>query len=244
MVEIATKPADKEAFSLKGSLFTLTVLQLYSNDRVMIDDQLTQAVTASPKFFRHAPIVIDLSQLVGTNIDFAELNQLLRKHLLIPVGVRGGTPTQHQQAQQANLAVLPDSKANATLASRKLQAKPTLTPSKPDNNNARQTVLINTPVRSGQQIYAEKGDLIVTATVSNGAELIADGHIHVYGTLRGRALAGAAGNTDAVIFCHNLQAEMVSIAGRYRLQAENVPITNPNNVKIYLANGRICIDNY
>ncbi|MAB25605.1 MAG: septum site-determining protein MinC [Pseudomonadales bacterium] len=77
--------------------------------------------------------------------------------------------------------------------------------------------LITEPVRSGQQVYARGGDLIVMAPVSAGAELLADGHIHVYGPLRGRALAGVQGNTEARIFCQNLEAELVSIAGQYKV---------------------------
>ncbi len=238
----AVATTDKEAFQLKGSLFTLSVLQLYTGDIATIDTQLSQTIATSPKFFHYAPIVIDLSQLdEDTNIAFTELNQLLRQHHLIPVGIRGGTASQHQDAQQVGLATLAESKANATLASRQLQPKATTTS---DNTIVRKTKWVDTPVRSGQQIYAEDGDLIVTATVSNGAEIIADGHIHVYATLRGRAVAGAAGDTSAVIFCHDLQAEMVSIAGRYRLHAETASTHPQQNVKVYLVNGRVCIENY
>ena len=101
--------------------------------------------------------------------------------------------------------------------------------------------MINTPVRSGQQIYAEGVDLIIAASVSNGAEVIADGHIHIYGTLRGRALAGASGDKKAMIFCRHLQPEMVSIAGQYRLYDETNRVSC-ENAKVYLAEGRVCID--
>jgi septum site-determining protein MinC len=82
--------------------------------------------------------------------------------------------------------------------------------------------LITRPVRSGQRVYAAGGDLSVVAPVSSGAELIADGNIHVYGPLRGRAMAGLNGNTQARIFCQNLQAELISVAGHYRV-SENIP---------------------
>ena len=111
---------DKEAFQLKGSLFTLSVLQLYTHDFEHIKAQLLQVVATSPKFFRHAPIVLDLSQLDGrSDCDFATLCTLLREHHFVPVGVRGGSANQHQKAQTIGLAVLPDNKANATLASRR-----------------------------------------------------------------------------------------------------------------------------
>jgi septum site-determining protein MinC len=80
---------------------------------------------------------------------------------------------------------------------------------------------VTQPVRSGQQVYAKDADLIILASVGTGAELLADGHIHVYGTLRGRALAGIQGDEQARIFCSQLQAELVSIAGQYRMPDPN-----------------------
>ena len=84
-------------------------------------------------------------------------------------------------------------------------------------SSAAPTMIITTPVRSGQQIYAKDADLIITSVVGHGAEVIADGNIHIYGTLKGRALAGARGNTQARIFCHELSPELISIAGTYWL---------------------------
>ena len=228
----------KDAFQLKGSLFTLTVLQLLDTNSELITDQLEKAIAKSPKFFQHAPIVIELSQLNESEqmIDFAALRSTLCEHNLIPVGVRGGNAKQHQHAQLAGIAVLPDNKANAALASRG-QTKPK------SPSDLKKTKMITTPVRSGQQIYAENCDLIITGSVGNGAEVIADGNIHIYGTLRGRALAGANGDQSANIFCRSLQAEMVSIAGRYRLPDDNKTSALPKtDVRIYLSDGRICID--
>ncbi|MGZ9034790.1 MAG: septum site-determining protein MinC, partial [Rhodospirillales bacterium] len=98
------------------------------------------------------------------------------------------------------------------------------------------------PVRSGRQIYAQGADLIVLASISPGAELIADGHIHVYGALRGRALAGIGGNTDARIFCRSLEAELVSVAGYWRVR-DDIPeelIGKP--VQIYLGKEQVIIE--
>ncbi len=86
-----------------------------------------------------------------------------------------------------------------------------------DESPAQPTKIITTPIRSGQQIYAQGGDLLILAPVSTGAEVIADGHIHIYGPLRGRALAGVSGNENARIFCDSLEAELVSIAGYYKV---------------------------
>jgi septum site-determining protein MinC len=106
------------------------------------------------------------------------------------------------------------------------------------------TITIDKPVRAGQQIYAEHADLVVLSTVSTGAELIADGHIHIYGTLRGRALAGASGNTQARIFVQSMQAELVSIAGMYRVIDEPLaPSLYRQPVQIFLAEQRIVMKN-
>jgi septum site-determining protein MinC len=95
-------------------------------------------------------------------------------------------------------------------------------------------------VRSGQQFVAKGGDLIVTSSVSHGAELLADGSIHIYGALRGRALAGLSGDVDARIFCHSLEAELVSIAGYYRLSDAIEPVNAP--CQIFLVGEQIHIE--
>ena len=97
------------------------------------------------------------------------------------------------------------------------------------------------PVRSGTQIYARGADLVVTAAVSPGAEIIADGNIHVYGALRGRALAGAAGDVDARIFCSRLEAELVSIAGHYLVSEQLPPEQQGFPVQIALVDGRLTV---
>jgi septum site-determining protein MinC len=103
------------------------------------------------------------------------------------------------------------------------------------------TRLITTPIRSGQQIYAQGGDLVVISSVSSGAELLADGNIHVYGTLRGRALAGINGNPKARIFCQHLEAELVAIAGEFKI-FEQAPNSYPGAVQIYLKDEQLRIE--
>ena len=104
------------------------------------------------------------------------------------------------------------------------------------------TVLINTPIRTGQQVYAENADLIVTGIVNEGAEIIADGNIHVYGAMRGRALAGATGNREARIFIHSMQAELVSVAGIYRNFEQSLPEhLNRKAVQVALQDNRLVI---
>jgi len=197
-------------FRLKGGLFTLTALQLLANDYSQLEADLAAKVKQAPQFFNHTPIIIDMQLLpqVTAPIDFAGLNNLLRRYHLIPIGVKGGSPAQQQAAIQAGFAVFHDTKTEKASAE----------PEKPAVGFP--TKVITQPVRSGQQIYAAGGDLIVLAPVSVGAELLADGHIHVYGVLRGRALAGIHGDTSAHIFCQRLEAELVSVAGQYRLSEQ------------------------
>jgi len=138
---------------------------------------------------------------------------MLRGHGMIPVGVRGASDEQKVQALALELAVMPSArKSTAT--------RPQAVPAESATRGGR-ALVVEKPVRSGQRIYADAGDLVLLAGVSSGADVMAEGHIHAYGPLRGRAMAGVAGNVEARIFCRELGAELVSIAGRYRV-SENL----------------------
>lgn len=185
---------------LKGSSFTLSVLHLSDNDVDKTIHFLQEKVEQAPAFFAHAPVVINITK-VESDIDFSRLKQGISQAGMIPVGVTGCKDKRTQNlASEANFAVMSASKSPAQ-APAKMSA----------------TKIVRTPVRSGQQIYAKDSDLIVLNHVSEGAEVIADGSIHILGTLRGRAIAGASGNTGAVIICNKLNAELMSIAGHYWL---------------------------
>lgn len=202
------------AFQLKGGLFTLTTLQIFNPDLVQLKSQLIEKIQQAPNFFHHAPIVLDfkIANQPNIEIDFANLKAMLREVNLIPVAIRNATSDQIQSATKAGFAILRDTpnprdkdKLSATT-----QPAPKILSSR----------IITEPVRSGQQIYAPDGDLIVINQVSHGSELIADGSIHVYGALRGRALAGINGNQQARIFCNSLEAELVSVAGSYKMSED------------------------
>jgi septum site-determining protein MinC len=231
------------AFQLKGSLFTFTVLHLLKPDLAILSEQLAQAIKQAPKFFLRMPIVLDLQKVStdATSIDFAALLTCLREQGLVPIGIRGGNTQQQTAALQANLAVLPNTKSEP-LEIKKPQASKT-SPTKPQSTPPTTTAskVITQPVRSGQQIYARNSDLIVLAPVSPGAELIADGHIHVYGALRGRALAGVSGNQHAQIFCQSLEAELVAIAGHYWVNEDLQNSPHKEGVHIFLENDRLQI---
>lgn len=211
------------AFHLKGSMMTLTVMHLINPDPEAINKQLGRVISESPNLFRNMPVVIDLTRLKDhpPTIDFNDIIDLLREYGLIPVGVCNATDEQQQSARLSGLGTLSGS--------------PKPTASKPRANRNAETIrpmVINHPVRSGQQIYAKNTDLIIQASVSNGAEILADGHIHVYGTLRGRALAGVQGDTQARIYAMSLHAELVSIAGHYKLQ---------DGIDDYALDGPVCV---
>ncbi|WP_162045928.1 septum site-determining protein MinC [Vibrio taketomensis] len=185
---------------LKGSSFTLSVLHLSDNNVEKSIHFLQEKVEHAPAFFASAPVVINVS-LVEGDIDFVALKQGISDVGMIPVGITGSKDKRAQNlAREAGFAIMSASKSPA-------QAPAMLGPTK----------VVRTPVRSGQQIYAKDADLVVLSHVSEGAEVIADGSIHIHGTLRGRAIAGASGNTGAVIICNKLNAELMSIAGHYWL---------------------------
>mgnify|MGYP000045945326 FL=1 len=203
-------------FQLKGSMLAITVLELTQNDLQRLDQQLAVKVEQAPDFFNNTPLVLALDKLpADCNLDLPALIALCRKHGLRTLALRAGDPQIVEAAGQLDLPVLPPSGARE----RKLDiaSKAPVEPAKPAEPAYRPTRVITTPIRRGQQVYAQGGDLIVLAAVSPGAELLADGNIHVYGPLRGRALAGIKGDANARIFCQQLAAEMVSIAGHYKV---------------------------
>ena len=198
---------------LKGSSFTLSALHLVDNDISKVTNQLKDKVELAPNFFASAPIVIDISQ-VNTDINFEQLKAGIIDAGMIPVGIGGcKNKTQQTQAKAAGFAIMN--------AARPVKDEPSEflaeTLDTPVNTDKEPTLIIRTPVRSGQQIYARNRDLVILSNVSAGAEILSDGCIHIYGTLRGRAIAGASGEQSATIFCQNLQSELISVAGNYWL---------------------------
>ena len=275
---------DKPCFELKGSLFTLTVLQLFDNDLKRLETQLTERVKMAPGFFNQTPVVIDLHALdeQQQNLDFFDLREILLSLSIIPVGVKGALPAVKAPLEAAGLAILAEARHSAekTPAAQPSETEHPVpenketepqTPEAPSpeiqeaetgqaaENRGSETgsrdaaeasatpatapaKVVKQTIRSGRQVYARGGDLIIIGSVSAGAEVLADGNIHVYGTLRGRALAGVQGDQSAAIFCHSLQSELVSIAGIYLL-SEDIPedkIGAP--VQVYMHNERLEMD--
>jgi septum site-determining protein MinC len=225
--------ASQEAFKLKASLFTLTTLHLLTADAQCFHQQLKPLVDQTPRFFQQLPVILDLFSLPPScgPVDFPAIISCLRAYGLIPVGVRGGSAEQQTFAIQSGLALFANIKNESAEPSTKVNTPSLFNHSK----------LITQPVRSGQQIYAKNSDLIVIASVSPGAELLADGNIHIYGRLKGRALAGVTGNPQAHIFCQNLEAELVAIAGHYWLSEDLQKTSNSSSVQIFLEQERLHI---
>lgn len=258
---------------VQGALFTVMVVRAGMLRDPDFARELAAQVQRSPRFFRNAPVVLDLKNADGfaEAAEFAAARDLLHEHTLALVGVQNAEPAQFAAAAAAGLASFapsattpirrstrlspdspqpdspppassqPDSPGSAASGSNPPgsdSSAPAAGPAPPARAAAR---IVAEPVRSGTQIYARGGDLIITAPVSPGAEVMADGNIHVYGPLRGRALAGASGDTGARIFCTRLEAELVSIAGRY-LVSEQMPAEYQGGaVQIALDDDRLTI---
>lgn len=193
------------AVALKTAMVPLTTLQFSSTDLQTIAAELQQKQAEAPALFRHLPCAFDLQGLTPAELDLPALLPLCRQYGLLPVAVRNADSEWTDQLTQLQLADLGRGQSrNATLV-----ASPP----------PRQLKIHNGNIRSGQQLYHD-GDLVVFGMVSAGAEVLASGDIHIYGALRGRALAGAKGDEQAAIVCQQLDAELVAIAGQYRLFEE------------------------
>lgn len=205
---------------LKGSSFTLSVIHLHEAKPEVIRQALEDKIAQAPAFFQHAPVVVNVGALQGP-VNWAQLQQVISASGLRVVGISGCKDAELKaEVDRAGLPLLTEGKEKTTCSTPAAASAPAASPS--NSASVTKTRLIDVPVRSGQRIYAPNCDLIVTGHVSAGAELIADGNIHVYGMMRGRALAGASGERDAQIFSTHLAAELVSIAGEYWL-SDHIP---------------------
>jgi septum site-determining protein MinC len=204
---------------LRSATLTLIAMVLRTTDLDVLALELEQRSSLLPSLFDDEPVAIDLSRVrdAESPIDFIALVALLRRYRMVPVAARGGSPEQMAAALAVGLVEAPvggrPAREPVPVPERVVEVQ---LPPKPP-------LVIDRPLRSGQQVRAHDRDLIVLALVSHGAEVIADGHIHVYAPLRGRALAGASGNTEARIFTTTMEAQLLSIAGVYRTIDEPLP---------------------
>jgi septum site-determining protein MinC len=212
------------AFALRSAKLTTVALLLQTADPGALAAALEAQACGAAPLFENDPVIVDLAKLREADEPLAwnELLPLLRRHGMVPVAVRGGSAAQMDAAQAAGLIDAPEGQptaappaASSAPAAGPASAAPAPLP----------PMIVDRPLRSGQQVYARGTDLIVLGLVSHGAEVIADGHIHVYAPLRGRAIAGARGDASARIFATCLEAQLVSIAGIYRTSETPLPDT-------------------
>ena len=213
---------------LKSAQLSVVAMVLKTVDVAAVAAELAARSADDPEFFDNDPVLIDLSAVQAEEqpIDFAALVQLLRSHRTQPVAVRGGNPAQMQAAHAAGLVAAPDmpaARAQPREVIREVVREVQVPVEVPVPAPAPGALVVDKPLRSGQQVYARGSDLVVLAMVSFGAEVIADGSIHVYAPLRGRAMAGARGNTAARIFTTCMEPQLVSIAGIYRTTEVAIP---------------------
>jgi septum site-determining protein MinC len=219
---VAAPAKNTPLLELKSASLTLVAVVLRSADLSVLAQDLAEREAITPGLFDRDPVAIDLWRVREAEepIDFVALLALLRSHNLLPLAVRGGNPEQMAAAAAVALAEAPDAPRSAT----REPALPMLTETVREVQLPAPPVLIvDKPLRSGQQVYARGGDVIVLSVVNPGAEVIADGHIHVYAPLRGRAIAGAKGDTSARIYSTCMQAELLSVAGVYRTGEAALP---------------------
>jgi len=233
----------KKSIEIKGSNFTLLVLYLNDKNIDLINQSLYKKIQECPKFFKNAPIIVNVSGLCNT-ADWKKIKEIIISHGFLVVGVSGCTETNPLKKTiiDSGLPILSErKKINSDLISNfyidtKKNTKKSII------NKIEKTHIIDIPVRSGQKIYAKHADLVVINNVSAGAELVADGNIHIYGTVRGRVLAGADGDTTRKIFCTELFAELVSISGEYWLLDQIPSEFIGKSAQIYLKNKFLTIN--
>ena len=245
---VAPKANASPSFELKSAALTLVAVVLKTTDLALLAQELDARFADAPGLFDQDPVVIDLSFVrdAATAIDFVVLVHLLRGHKMLPVAVKAGSAQQIEDALAAGLSETHSASAAAlpvrtyaladppaapspTAAAGPTSVTPLTTLNAPGAApadalpQARRALVIDRPLRSGQRVYAKGADLIVLAVVSYGAEVIADGNIHVYAPLRGRAAAGALGDTAARIFTTCMEPQLLSIAGVYRTTETELP---------------------
>jgi len=224
----APLPADSTvtplAFELKDTSLPLVTVVLHQADVALLVEELHRKLGETPNFFDDDPVVIDLAPLrdEAGPLAFADIMAALREHRMRPALVTGGNAQQMADALEAGLPAAPEPapapKPRTVEVEREVirevvREVPVVVP----------TLVVDKPLRSGQQAYAKGGDLVVHAAVNAGAEVLADGHVHVYGPLRGKAIAGSRGNTEARIFTTCLEPELIAIAGVYRTMETPLP---------------------
>jgi len=259
-------PKRPAAFDLKGTMAPLTVLRLRSSDIQLVNNQLRVRISQLPHMFLHAPVLIDLGALEEASpLTVIQVVAILKACKLVPVaatnvpvammatianeglGILQAPPAPGRTRNlDAEIDAMPDPDLPTPPPQRLPRKEP---PPAPPPRAAQPApapivvppfagpVVIRQPVRGGQVIYAQNNDLVVLAPVNAGAQVVADGHVHIYAKLRGRAVAGAKGLPGARIFCQRLEAELVAVSDKYMSADEIPPALRGKPAQIWLENG-------
>lgn len=234
----------KPAFEIKSARTDALAVYLHNADAAALDAALAKCAAQYREL--NLPLILDMQDFRPSEADLPAVLAVFRRHRLPVAALRHSDEAWAATAADNGLPFTPPGKERPVPLETADAGTVTEITGEIASETAKQaghpTVLVAEPVRTGQQVYAENADLIVTGTVSEGAELIADGNIHIYASMRGRALAGAKGRRDARIFIHSMQAELVSIAGIYRNFEQQLPehlYRKP--VQIHLQDDRLVI---
>lgn len=236
------------AIELKGRMMLVSVLRLNTAEAAELDAALEARMAEAPDLMRDMPLVMDLEALgpLPTS-ELLVTVERVRRHGFKVIGIQQGEVATAQVGEASGLPLLVLGAKSGETAARKSAPEPAAPEPRaapapaPAPAVHTPTRVVTQPVRSGQQIYARGGDLIVMGAVSAGAEVLADGHIHVYGTMRGRVLAGVRGLATAHIYCRRLDAELISIGGHYRIAEDILDSERGENRLITLAGETIRI---
>lgn len=230
-----------QPFEIGQRNFTALVLRPTALPDEAFFAALDEELAAYSAYFDNAPVVLDLDRL-GEQLDAAALRKLLdqlKRRPMSLMGLRNGNRAQIAVAKAAGLIGMRSSSETKEAerevpTARAPQPAPTATAAAPKPTASKGALVVTEPVRSGQKVFAEHGDLVIVAPVSAGAELVSVGNIHVYGTLRGRALAGVSGDETARIFCQSFNAELVAVGGLYKTSEQFDAAVLRQPVQIYL----------
>lgn len=227
----------KKALEFKGRMLSLTRARILDPDITAIAVQLQDFARQMPQAVKGMPVVIE----ADAPVDLTAVAAAMREVGLQPLGVVEGPLA--ESAQRLGYAVLPAEAAGRTSRSQSATPAAPVEPVVPTAEPLRRsTRIISEPVRSGQQIYAPDTDLIVLNTVSAGAEIAADGCVHVYGTLNGRAIAGARGDVTARVFCRKFRSELVAVAGVYAVAEQMQGELRNQAVQVSLVGGKLVFE--
>jgi septum site-determining protein MinC len=242
---------DAKPYQIRGTLQTLLALRVERPEDPAFFDRLRDDVLRSPGFFKNAPVVIDVQPIVEQSpLELRKFVARVRACELQPIGLMNGDDAWNDAARAVGLSVLAAGTASEPAAAASAEpaadAPPRASepprPPEPAPPPAPRSLLVDQAVRGGQQVYAAAGDVVCLAAVSNGAEIIAAGHVHVYAPLRGRVFAGFEGDARAMIFCDRLEAELVSIAGHHLVSDELPATARGKRVRIRLAGDGLIVD--